>query len=153
MYCKYCEEEKPSEAFRKHSRKCKPCQAAYSDKWRKQNPEKAKASREHFLATHKEQQRDYKRKRWHGGKETWRKRHRLERNASALANHAARTGRIEKAKECQVCSRNIYLVGHHQDYHRPLAVIWVCQSCHRKIHYGTIQLPEHLQLAPCGSVP
>jgi hypothetical protein len=153
MYCKYCEEEKPSEAFRKHSRKCRPCQAAYSDKWRKQNPEKAKASREHFLATHVEQQRRYKHQRYLEGKEQWRKKHPREYSAGKKARRARNKGIIQQGKHCEVCKREGYLVMHHEDYAKPLNINWVCQSCHRKIHYGTIQLPEHLQLAPCGSVP
>lgn len=133
MYCKYCQQNQPDELFRKGSRKCKPCQAAYSDFWRKSNPEKAKESRQRFIDTHREHIRAYNRKRWKE-KVPYSKQYRLERNASALANHAARTGKIQKATECQRCGRKAWLVGHHRDYLKPLEVEWICQICHRKEH-------------------
>lgn len=45
------------------------------------------------------------------------------------------TGRITKASECEMCgdsSRRI--VGHHEDYSKPLEITWLCDRCHRRLH-------------------
>lgn len=47
---------------------------------------------------------------------------------------AMKHGHITKKTECQICGKSIPLVGHHFDYDKPLEVLWVCPSCHLKIH-------------------
>lgn len=39
-------------------------------------------------------------------------------------------GRIVKPKNCQWCGAECLLEGHHEDYGRPLDVIWLCRKCH-----------------------
>ena len=47
---------------------------------------------------------------------------------------AIRSGKVKKSSKCQVCGRETRTYGHHKDYSKPLKVIWVCASCHKKIH-------------------
>lgn len=133
MYCKYCEREQPDNLFRKHSRKCKPCQATATNRWRANNPKKAKESRLHYLATHKEHTREYNRE-WLKHNTPWRDRNKPKRNASALLQYAVKVGKVKKPKTCSRCKREAYVVGHHHDYLKPLEVEWICQSCHRHEH-------------------
>lgn len=51
----------------------------------------------------------------------------------ALGN-AVRDGKIKRPPECQVCAVPCEPHGHHEDYSRPLEVIWVCTACHAFIH-------------------
>lgn len=39
-----------------------------------------------------------------------------------------------KPKKCQECQQVARLYGHHNDYHKPLEVEWLCQPCHEKRH-------------------
>lgn len=38
------------------------------------------------------------------------------------------------SNKCQHCYQRKKLIGHHYDYSNPLQVIWLCRSCHSKIH-------------------
>ncbi len=46
-------------------------------------------------------------------------------------------GKILKPDKCEICGegeeqRNIH--GHHEDYSKPLEVVWCCPQCHSNIH-------------------
>ncbi len=57
---------------------------------------------------------------------------RIKANARAYANVYLRRGKIKK-KNCTYCgSKNSQM--HHNDYSKPLKVIWVCRPCHLKLH-------------------
>jgi ribosomal protein S27AE len=51
---------------------------------------------------------------------------------------ALQEGTLVQPKLCTVCGTHGSLIGHHQNYDRPLHVRWVCPSCHQKIHKGVI---------------
>jgi hypothetical protein len=38
------------------------------------------------------------------------------------------------ARACEVCEKNKLLQGHHEDYNKPLEVIWLCSRCHADEH-------------------
>lgn len=62
-----------------------------------------------------------------------------ERNAIMLrVQKAIKSGKITKPNCCSVCGKECKLYAHHSDYSRPLDVIFVCQSCHKRIHAGTL---------------
>lgn len=54
--------------------------------------------------------------------------------AQKLLQKSVKKKMIKKSQSCQICGRNRKIIGHHENYDKPLEVIWVCQSCHRKIH-------------------
>jgi hypothetical protein len=43
-------------------------------------------------------------------------------------------GELVVGLNCEECGVEDGLVGHHEDYSKPLDVIWLCGDCHRKIH-------------------
>jgi hypothetical protein len=51
---------------------------------------------------------------------------------------AMKEGTLVRPGKCSVCGTKGYTVPHHPNYDRPLHVRWVCQSCHLKIHAGTL---------------
>ena len=63
------------------------------------------------------------------------KEYRAEGQLSAMRKlaWAVRTGKVEKSKRCWVCGLLGYVEAHHEDYAKPLEVVWVCRKCHRAI--------------------
>lgn len=43
-------------------------------------------------------------------------------------------GKIFRPNHCEHCGAITVIQAHHADYSKPLDVIWVCESCHQKIH-------------------
>lgn len=63
----------------------------------------------------------------------------LERNLEKRACHvilgnAVRDGRIVRPDCCSMCGAGGRIHGHHEDYTKPLDVVWVCPKCHAAIH-------------------
>ena len=68
----------------------------------------------------------------------WRKTHRLEglprkkMNCRSHANTYLRRGKIQK-ENCIKCG-SVNSQMHHEDYDKPLDVIWMCRPCHIDMH-------------------
>ena len=45
---------------------------------------------------------------------------------------ALKEGRLKKPNNCQECGCESKIEGHHQDYFKPLSVLWLCRKCHGK---------------------
>ena len=61
----------------------------------------------------------------------------MERKACRARQKIARLlklGIIEKPSQCEKCGIKNNVRPHHPDYDKPLEVIWLCQSCHVKLH-------------------
>lgn len=67
------------------------------------------------------------------GKE-YRKKYPLRYATNTILRNAVRGGKIKKPKSCSICGTETRIYGHHEDYYKPLDVIWVCQICHKKLH-------------------
>lgn len=53
--------------------------------------------------------------------------------ARGALQYAIKTGKIKK-KPCEVCQTTEKIHGHHEDYSKPLNVIWLCQLHHSEHH-------------------
>lgn len=61
------------------------------------------------------------------------------RNPEKAACHAAmfwaiKSGALKRGEICESCGLMCKTFGHHDDYSKPLQVIWLCKSCHTKKH-------------------
>jgi hypothetical protein len=56
--------------------------------------------------------------------------------ARRLVAQAIDNGVLKRPRECDQCGRGGMIHGHHEDYSKPLDVIWLCVSCHAKEHSG-----------------
>lgn len=44
------------------------------------------------------------------------------------------TGQIARPSACSSCGSKLHVEAHHADYSKPYDVIWLCRSCHKKLH-------------------
>ena len=52
----------------------------------------------------------------------------------AIVRKAIRRGLLKRPNKCSMCGKESRTHGHHNDYNSPLDVLWLCASCHKKIH-------------------
>lgn len=138
MICSKCKTDKPSIEFyaSPKEKRCKSCMAEKYKRW--VTSEKGHSVR---LASSLKFSRSEKGKivSRRGGKtyrakpenRDWDK-FRDKRNARLKVFHALRSGKIKK-KCCKECG-SVDTQGHHEDYSKPLEVIWLCPMHHTQIH-------------------
>lgn len=51
--------------------------------------------------------------------------------ARRVLNHAVARGDIGRSQLCERCGSACTTEGHHHDYSKPLAVTWLCPTCHK----------------------
>ena len=131
--CFHCNTIKPLCEFYKHNgmkdghlNKCKQCTKGHVSKNYKKNINHYK---EYELHRKKLPQRFDQRKKYCNN---WRKNNPEKYKAQTNLNNAVKYGRITK-KPCQVCGDK-KSHGHHEDYSKPLDVIWLCAQHHRDLH-------------------
>ena len=64
---------------------------------------------------------------------TWRANHPEKRSAHQSVQTAVRNGSLAK-KSCDVCGIAVRIHAHHDDYSRPLDVVWLCHTHHMDRH-------------------
>jgi len=55
--------------------------------------------------------------------------------ARVKLNTAVRAGIIIKPMKCEKCNGKHRLTAHHEDYSKPLEVIWLCYECHGELSW------------------
>lgn len=58
--------------------------------------------------------------------------------AHNLVASAIKRGLLAKPSVCSICGKAGIIHAHHEDYEKPLDIVWVCARCHRKITDGEI---------------
>lgn len=121
--CKTCHATKPLEDFHKHKTStngrhanCKDCQRPKSLEWYHRTKD-----------ANRDKRNAYERLRFHSHPKR-----RKKKAASWLAREAVRLGKLVK-KPCEKCG-DVKSFGHHEDYNKPLEVIWLCQRHHTDRH-------------------
>lgn len=146
--CFKCGIEKPIKEFYKHPRmkdghlnKCKECTKLDVSN-RRHNPE----SRHMVLAYDRERGRSLQRKQKQAercrknrrsksnveAQKRWRDANLEKRSTHLKVRRAILSGKIVKTP-CVVCG-NPKSEGHHEDYSKPLEVIWLCREHHAEVH-------------------
>lgn len=54
--------------------------------------------------------------------------------ARRLLNQTIRNNKIIRPGKCSKCNKICIPDAHHEDYSRPLDVVWLCRQCHRQLH-------------------
>ena len=160
--CSRCKEMKALDDFGKSNKTkcglrgdCKKCRNArrllnreriisLNKLWYDRNKEKVNAKRK--SPENRKKARDYKalnaekynrlrglyRSREESRKE--REKHRDKINARKILNYHVSKGHIIKFDACQECGSKERIHGHHENYSKPLEVIWLCNKCHQRRH-------------------
>ena len=110
-----------------------------TNEWRKKNPEKVKAwHRKHYKNNKKKRLKassDWRKRPEHyAWWKRYEKKHLSKIKARRILRYAIQTGKVRKPKVCDECFSEGRIHGHHKDYSKPLAVIWLCPTCHSFIH-------------------
>lgn len=129
--CTSCKVEKPLTDFDPnklgklglHSQ-CIPCRRAATEAWRKRNLSKRaadlKAWREKSNGAYIKSNRD------------WELRNKEKRAAHVRVKWAKKKGLLIP-KPCRDCGTS-KVEAHHEDYSKPLEVVWLCKRCHCALH-------------------
>ena len=133
--CFKCNKEKELSEFYVHSKmkdghlgKCKECAKKDVLAHRKANLERIRAyDRERGKLPHRIAMNIARTK-------VFRKINPMAYAAQTLVGNAIRDKRLSKPNKCSECSRKCRIHGHHEDYYKPLDVVWLCQVCHKKRH-------------------
>ena len=56
--------------------------------------------------------------------------HRHKQNARQEVHRQIRLGKISRSEVCVKCLKKKLTEAHHEDYSKPLDVIWLCRQCH-----------------------
>jgi hypothetical protein len=56
--------------------------------------------------------------------------------ARSVLGRAVQSGEIIVPKSCSECAKTCRPEGHHEDYSKPLDVVWLCKSCHVNRHHS-----------------
>ena len=133
--CFKCHQVKPLSEFYRHPRmadghlnKCKACTRVdvMINRARKDNYYRA-YDRERNALPHRRRDRARRTRRY-------REKHPEREAAYRAVALALSEGEIEKPACCQGCGGSSDLHAHHEDYTRPLKVVWLCARCHAHHH-------------------
>jgi len=129
--CSRCKKLLPSESFYKdNSRRskltprCKDCDRVFRRESRLRNPETHIKRNKRYYQKHKKRKAEYLKK--------WRAKNWFKANAHEAVTRAIKLGLL-KRKSCEKC-KNTKADAHHEDYGKPLEVMWLCRSCHMEQH-------------------
>lgn len=51
-----------------------------------------------------------------------------------IVHRAIRDGKLVRPDYCTCCLKECKPDAHHEDYDYPFDIIWLCRSCHKKLH-------------------
>ena len=62
------------------------------------------------------------------------KKNKIKLKARDLLKYAVQTGKIKRTQKCTNCLQNKTVEAHHENYNEPYNVVWLCLSCHSRLH-------------------
>lgn len=132
MICTKCGNDRdehtefPKRHGKRNGRVCNSCKSVDIKAWFKKNPKYYKE----YAARPGVGARLYEHKR------KWVARNPEKRNAHMAVFHAVKRGELLKPDNCEDCGKPSEMIhGHHEDYTKPLDVVWLCPPCHMARHY------------------
>lgn len=75
-----------------------------------------------------------KRKMYNQKRNEWSKRNNSKRLAHGKLSRAVLKGTVKREYNCSKCGSDNKVEAHHEDYSKPLEVVWLCSKCHHARH-------------------
>jgi hypothetical protein len=122
--CTVCGLEKPAEDFYSGYARCKECHCAAVRHRRATNPAVQLYDRERGHLPHRRANSTAQGKKWRAANP-------LATTAHTRVRRALKAGRLVKV-DCACGEPGVH--AHHDDYAKPLDVVWKCVRCHRRDH-------------------
>lgn len=147
--CTKCGRSLPTSEFHSDKRKkdglrpaCKNCHRQSVAAWRSRNARKETRRKKSWSDKHREQVRAKDRRyqkqnrtKIQAWQNKWKAEHPDKAKAHRAVQHALRIGTLIRPQACRLCDdRTRRLHAHHEDYTKPLEVVWMCARCHREHH-------------------
>ncbi len=108
----------------------------YMKQWQHNNKDKLRENQKRWRSKNPNYQKEYRQK-TNGYSESrtiynrnYNMRYPKRYKATTILNNAVRDGKIIRPNNCSKCNKECKPEGHHEDYDKPLNVIWLCNSCH-----------------------
>jgi hypothetical protein len=95
--------------------------------------------RERHIGTHKKKDRAYyerNREKIINKRKEYNKANKDKVSARSKIMGAVFTGKVIRPDSCSKCGIKCVPDAHHEDYKKPLDVIWLCRKCHQILHNG-----------------
>jgi len=134
--CSKCKETKPKSKFGKRKTStdgfdswCKSCKRVANRKYKQKNKEHLKEYQKQYRQKNKSKLREKALEKRVDTIKERKARHKLE--------NEVRYGRIIPPNICSnpdCKGKSKRIVGHHEDYNKPLQVEWLCHDCHMNLH-------------------
>lgn len=64
----------------------------------------------------------------------WKKENKHKTDVHSFVMFGVKIGYIQKPDKCSECAKEGKIHAHHEDYNKPLDVIWLCEACHGEKH-------------------
>lgn len=68
----------------------------------------------------------------------WRKNNKEKKRCHTIVRAAVRAGKLIKGN-CVLCGKKLGVCAHHEDYTKPLQVVWLCYKHHNDYHLGKVK--------------
>lgn len=152
--CKQCLSLKPISDFYKqkssshgHMSKCKECIKSNVKKYRAENKEKImeydrnrpnkedrKIKNKNRITALKYSNNQKFMETYVLPKRQWDLKNMHKKSANLKVSRAIQIGLLKRPKSCSKCAETKNIEAHHEDYSKPLDVIWLCTKCHGERH-------------------
>lgn len=134
--CIECGEKRPEKFYPYKKSRCKACYSKRQMALYYPTRNKKKIA-EYRAKYYREWYRRNGRKRVRGYQDTvilWRNNHPESCQVAILVRAAINKGLLKRPSECAMCGGGGRINAHHKDYNFPYDIMWLCSSCHKKVH-------------------
>ena len=101
---------------------CRDCSRPINIDWKNNNKEKSAKSLASWVLRNKDKVRK--------GHAEYSRNNKEKRSAKDAVHNEIRRGRMHPPASCSMCGKECRPDAHHEDYSKPIDVVWLCKSCH-----------------------